>query len=209
MNRIELQGGVQFLYHFGYFKYVFKNIFLKFCFELHFSKKIAPPQYLSLQKVKKKSFVIKFSKKTMKKTISIGCDHAGIAFKTPIVAQLESLGWQVLDFGTNGTASVDYPDFAHPTAAAVESGAAQRGIVICGSGNGVAITANKHPSVRCALCWSPEIVQLARQHNDANMIAIPARFVTLETAFEMVETFLKTDFEGGRHQNRVKKIPCA
>ncbi len=145
----------------------------------------------------------------MKKTISIGCDHAGISFKTSIVAQLESLGWQVLDFGTDSATSVDYPDFAHPTAAAVATGAAQRGIVICGSGNGVAITANKHAAVRCALCWSPTVVELARQHNDANMLSIPARFVTLETAFEMVETFLKTDFEGGRHQNRVKKIPCA
>lgn len=144
----------------------------------------------------------------MKQTISIGCDHAGVVFKTAIKNFLEKKGFEVLDFGTNGAESVDYPDFAHPTAAAVETGKAALGIVICGSGNGVAITANHHAGVRCALCWLPELAALARQHNNANMLSIPARFVTLETAFEMVELFLETPFEGGRHQKRVEKINC-
>lgn len=142
------------------------------------------------------------------KTISIGCDHAGFDYKDPIIQYLKNKNIQVLDFGTNSLHSVDYPDFAHPTAEAVNSHKAQAGIVICGSGNGVAITANKYQNVRCALCWLPEIARLARQHNDANMISIPARFITLETAFQIVELFLNTDFEGGRHAGRVAKIQC-
>jgi ribose 5-phosphate isomerase B len=141
-------------------------------------------------------------------TIAIGCDHAGFPFKKPISDHLKSLGYEVLDFGTNGTPSVDYPDFAHPTADAVESGKAEHGILICGSGNGVAITANKHPSIRCGLAWNVAVASLVRQHNDANMIALPARFITLETALEIVNVFLETAFEGGRHATRVGKIPC-
>ena len=141
-------------------------------------------------------------------TIAIGCDHAGFPFKKPIIKYLREQGYDVLDFGTDSPASVDYPDFVHPTAEAVESGKAQVGVLICGSGNGVAITANKHQHIRCALCWQEDIASLARQHNDANMIAIPARFVDLEVAFKMVDIFLTTEFEGGRHADRVNKIAC-
>ena len=141
-------------------------------------------------------------------TISIGCDHAGFPIKNGIVEMLQNAGHTVLDFGTDSTQSVDYPDFAHRAAEAVEQGRAERGIVICGSGNGVAITANKHPRVRCALCWSEEIAALARQHNDANMISLPARFVPEATAQAMVKVFIETPFEGGRHAGRVAKIAC-
>ncbi len=141
-------------------------------------------------------------------TISIGCDHAGFDYKEPIIEYLKNNNIQIIDFGTHSTASVDYPDFAHPTAQAVQNHQADLGIVICGSGNGVAIAANKHQNVRCALCWSPEIATLARQHNDANVLAIPARFITLETALQIVAQFLNTDFEGGRHAGRVMKIAC-
>ena len=141
-------------------------------------------------------------------TIAIGCDHAGFPFKEPIKAYLTGLGYQILDFGTNNLASADYPDFAHPTAEAVENGRAERGILICGSGNGVAITANKHQSVRCGLCWNEEVASLIRLHNDANMVALPARFITLETALRIVDVFLTTKFEGGRHATRVGKIAC-
>ena len=142
-------------------------------------------------------------------TISIGCDHAGFPFKNPIIAHLKNLGYEVLDFGTQGTPSVDYPDFAHPTAEAVASGKAQCGFLICGSGNGVAITANKHQSIRCGLAWNEEVASLVRQHNDANILAVPARFITLETALRIVDVFLNTEFEGGRHATRVGKIACS
>ena len=142
-------------------------------------------------------------------TISIGCDHAGFPFKNPIIAHLKGLGYEVLDFGTQGTPSVDYPDFAHPTAEAVASGKAQFGFLICGSGNGVAITANKHQSIRCGLAWNEEVASLVRQHNDANILAVPARFITLETALRIVDVFLNTEFEGGRHATRVGKIACS
>ncbi len=141
-------------------------------------------------------------------TISLGSDHAGFVFKKAIHEYLESKSYTVLDFGTNGPEAVDYPDFAHPAANAVATGKAELGIVICGTGNGVAITTNKHPTIRCGLCWTEEIAAIVRQHNNANMIAIPARFVSLETAIAMVDVFLHTDFEGGRHLNRVNKIPC-
>jgi len=141
-------------------------------------------------------------------TIAIGNDHAGTDYKKAIQKHLESKGYTVLNFGTDTTESVDYPDFVHPTAQAVEQGRATFGIVICGSGNGVAITANKHQNIRAALCWTKEIAELARQHNDANILAIPARYTALEQAITMVETFLNTTFEGGRHQNRVEKIAC-
>jgi ribose 5-phosphate isomerase B len=138
--------------------------------------------------------------------IAIGCDHAGVVYKKAIQNYLNKSGYQVLDFGTNSTESVDYPDHAHQVAQAVESKSVQFGIVVCGSGNGVAITVNKHPNLRCALCWNVELAQLARAHNDANALAIPARFVSKSMAIKMVKAFLATDFEGGRHSNRVNKI---
>lgn len=140
--------------------------------------------------------------------IAVGSDHAGFSYKAPVIEHLRKQGYDVLDFGTDSPASADYPDFAHPTAEAVESGKAKMGVLICGSGNGVAITANKHQTIRCALCWLDEIASLARLHNDANMIAIPARFVEIDLALKMVDTFLTTTFEGGRHANRVNKIAC-
>ena len=142
-------------------------------------------------------------------TIAIGCDHAGFQYKEGIVAMLQAQGHMVLDFGTHSADSVDYPDFAHAVATAVESGQAEKGVLLCGSANGVAITANKHQQIRCAICWTEEIAALARQHNDANIIALPARFVSEILAQAMVRVFLSTDFEGGRHTRRVEKIACA
>jgi len=141
--------------------------------------------------------------------IAIGCDHAGFDYKEGIVAMLQSQGHMVQDFGAHSAASVDYPDFAHPVAEAVESGLADRGILICGSGNGVAITANKHQKIRCALCWNEEIASMARLHNDANVIALPERYVPEILAQAMVRIFLTTEFEGGRHNKRVDKIACS
>lgn len=141
--------------------------------------------------------------------ISIGNDHAGPEYKKAIVAYLENNGHQVINHGTDSESSVDYPDFGHPVATDIETGKVDLGIVICGSGNGIAMTANKHQGIRAALCWTKEIAALARQHNDANIISIPARFTSIPQAVEMVDTFLKTDFEGGRHQNRVNKISCS
>lgn len=140
--------------------------------------------------------------------ISIGNDHAGPDYKKAIVAMLQSKGHEVINYGTDTTDSVDYPDFGHAVAKDVSEGKADFGIVICGSGNGIAMTVNKHPKVRAALCWIKEIATLARQHNDANIISIPARYTSIPQAVEMVETFLTTEFEGGRHQNRVNKISC-
>ena len=140
--------------------------------------------------------------------IAIGADHAGYELKEFIKQHLLDNEHHVLDFGTHGTASVDYPDYAHPTANAVETAQAEMGILICGSANGVAITANKHAGIRAALCWLPEIAELARQHNNANIICIPARFVDTQMALDMVDVFLSTPFEGGRHANRVAKIDC-
>jgi ribose 5-phosphate isomerase B len=140
------------------------------------------------------------------KKIALGCDHAGFPYKEAITNYLTAKGYEVLDFGTNSPDSVDYPDFVHPVATSVVEGKCSFGIVMCGSGNGVAITANKHQGIRAALCWNREIAELARQHNNANIIAIPVRFVSIETAVEMLDTFLNTVFEGGRHQNRVEKI---
>ncbi len=142
----------------------------------------------------------------MKKIIAIGNDHAGLDYKNSIVQLLESKGYEVIDKGTNKGDSVDYPDFAHPVAQAVETEEAQLGIVMCGSGNGVAITANKHKGIRAALCWQVEIAKLARQHNNANVLALPIRFVTQEVALDMVAAFVDTAFEGGRHAKRVDKI---
>jgi ribose 5-phosphate isomerase B len=143
------------------------------------------------------------------KPIAMGADHAGVAFKQEVKEWLENKGYQVKDCGTYSTDSVDYPDFAHPTAASVEVGEAAFGILFCGSANGVAITANKHAGIRAGLCWLPEIAELTRLHNDANMICIPARFVSIESAIEMIDLFMNTAFEGGRHQGRVNKISCS
>lgn len=140
--------------------------------------------------------------------IAIGADHAGVDYKTVIITMLETKGFSVSDKGTHGPASVDYPDFAHPVANDVEEGHAGFGILICGSGNGVCMTANKHTGVRAALCWNEELASLARQHNNANVLCIPARFISLDLAESMVNTFMTTDFEGGRHENRVNKIFC-
>lgn len=139
------------------------------------------------------------------KKIAIACDHAGFDYKEIIKTYL-SEKYEVKDFGTFSKDSVDYPDFVHPSATSVENGENDFGILICGSGQGVAITANKHQDIRCALCWMPELAELARKHNNANMIALPARFIASELAIDIVEKFLTTDFEGGRHQNRVDKI---
>ncbi len=142
------------------------------------------------------------------KNIAIGGDHAGFEYKKDIIAALEKLGYQVKDFGPFSDASVDYPDFVHPVASAVESGAADLGILICGSGNGVAMTANKHQDIRAALCWNEELAALARQHNNANIICLPARFIDYPLAEKCAVTFLTTKFEGGRHGRRVDKISC-
>lgn len=138
--------------------------------------------------------------------ISIGCDHAGYIYKEKIKQYLESKQYEVIDRGTYSEDSVDYPDFAHQVAEDVNKDSSIRGILICGSGNGVNITANKHKNVRSALCWMPDIAELARLHNDANIIALPARFIAYELAEKLVDIFLTTQFEGGRHQNRVNKI---
>lgn len=140
--------------------------------------------------------------------IAIGSDHAGFEYKEMLKSMLADLAYVVQDLGTHSASSVDYPDFAHPVAEAVESSIAAFGILVCGSANGVAITANKHQQIRAAICWEVEIAALARQHNNANVICIPARFVSEELAKEMVKTFLNTAFEGGRHGDRVEKIAC-
>ncbi len=140
--------------------------------------------------------------------IAIGNDHAATAYKKAIVEKLEQEGISTTNFGTDTDDSVDYPDFIHPVAAAVEKKEVDLGIVLCGSGNGAAMTANKHQDIRCALCWNTELAALARQHNNANIISIPARFVDLETALQMVDVFVKTSFEGGRHERRIDKMKC-
>ncbi|MEO0505303.1 MAG: RpiB/LacA/LacB family sugar-phosphate isomerase [Bacteroidota bacterium] len=140
--------------------------------------------------------------------IAIGNDHAGTEYKLAIVGLLKSKGIEVVNYGTDGTDSVDYPDFVHPVASDVENGEVDMGIVVCGSGNGANMTTNKHQKVRSALCWNKEIVSLARGHNDANILSLPARFIALPQALEMVETFLSTPFDGGRHERRIEKIPC-
>ena len=140
--------------------------------------------------------------------ISIGNDHAGPEYKKAIVQYLESKGYEVTNYGTDSEASVDYPDFAHPVAKDITEGKADFGIVICGSGNGIAMTVNKHQKVRAGLCWTKEIAYLTRLHNDANVVSIPARYTSIPQAIEIVETFLNTAFEGGRHQTRVDKISC-
>ena len=140
--------------------------------------------------------------------IAFVCDHAGYILKAPVLAYLTDAGYEVVDFGTHSEASVDYPDFAHPVAYAVEGGDVDLGILCCGSGNGVAITANKHQGIRAALCWLPELATLAREHNNANILCMPGRYVTGDEAVEMVKAFLAASFEGGRHARRVGKMSC-
>jgi ribose 5-phosphate isomerase B len=142
------------------------------------------------------------------KPIAIGADHAGFEYKTAVVGHLNQLGFQVADFGTYSPNSVDYPDFAHPTAVSVENSEAAAGILICSSANGVAMTANKHKGIRAALCWQKDVAELARKHNDANILCLPARFISIQLTLDLVDTFLNTPFEGGRHQARVNKIIC-
>jgi ribose 5-phosphate isomerase B len=142
-------------------------------------------------------------------TISIGNDHAGPDYKNAIVAHLKSKGFSINNYGTDTFDSVDYPDFVHPVAKDVDEGKVDFGILICGSANGVAMTANKYQNVRAGICWMKEITELARQHNNANIICIPARYTSIPQAIKMVDTFLNTAFEGGRHQNRVAKIPLS
>jgi len=144
----------------------------------------------------------------LNKPIAIGCDHAGFDYKEDLISFLEGKGLTYKDFGTYSKDSVDYPDFAHAVALAVESKEYAFGILLCGSANGVAITANKHQHIRAAICWGEELAELARKHNDANIICIPARFVREGDAEKMVDLFINTAFEGGRHQNRVNKISC-
>ncbi|GAB3824892.1 ribose 5-phosphate isomerase B [Pontibacter rugosus] len=139
-------------------------------------------------------------------TIAIGGDHAGYTYKAMLKEVLAGLGHQIRDFGPDSEASVDYPDHVHPLAKAVVNKEVDFGILICGSGNGVAITANKYQEIRAALCWQVDLAELARQHNNANVLCIPARFVSEDVAKEMVRAFLQTEFEGGRHQTRVDKI---
>lgn len=142
------------------------------------------------------------------KKIAIGGDHAGFEYKKELIEFLTDLGYSLVDFGPDSEASVDYPDYVHPLATSVENGENDLGIAICGSGNGVCMTVNKHQGIRGALVWNTELAALARQHNNANVVCIPARFVDLATAKAMAKTFLETNFEGGRHQKRVDKISC-
>ncbi len=141
-----------------------------------------------------------------KMIIPIGCDHAAFEMKVALIEWLEGLGYKLIDFGTNSDDSVDYPDFIHPVAKYIEEKKARLGIILCGSGNGAAMTANKHKSIRAALCWNKELAEMARLHNDANILSIPARYISLETAKEIVNAYLNTDFEGGRHQRRLDKM---
>lgn len=144
----------------------------------------------------------------MSKKIAIGGDHAGYEYKKELIKSLQVEGYEVKDFGPFSDASVDYPDFVHPLCEAIESDQYDLGILICGSGNGVAMTANKHQGIRAALCWNEDLAELSRQHNDANVLAIPARFISYELANKLCGKFLSTSFEGGRHSSRVSKISC-
>ena len=141
--------------------------------------------------------------------ISIGNDHAGTQYKQAIIEHLEARGYSVKNHGTDSDSSVDYPDFIHPVADDISASRSELGIILCGSGNGAAMTANKHQKIRAALCWNTEMVLLAREHNDANVLSLPARFISMPQALDMVKSFLDTSFDGGRHERRVGKIPCA
>lgn len=144
----------------------------------------------------------------MKKLIGMAADHAGYELKEVLKPMLRDMGYEVKDFGTSSIESMDYPDVAHPLAYAVEKNEVVCGIAICGSGNGINMTVNKHQGIRAALCWTPELAVLAKQHNNANILSLPARFIPEETAKEIVKTYLASDFEGGRHQRRIDKIAC-
>ena len=143
----------------------------------------------------------------MSKVIPMACDHAGFELKEFLKSALTERGLEIKDFGTYTSDSVDYPDMIHPLAKEINAGNYEFGIIMCGSANGVSMVANKYPNVRCALCWQEEIAQLAKQHNNANIIALPARFISKEKALSIVDAYLNTEFEGGRHQKRVEKIP--
>ena len=142
-------------------------------------------------------------------TISIGNDHAGPEYKSAIVKHLEDKGFSITNYGTDTTDSADYPDFVHPVASDIDAGKVDFGILICGTANGVAMTANKYQKVRAGVCWNSEITYLTRQHNDANIICIPARFTSIPQAIKMVDVFINTEFEGGRHKRRIDKIPLS
>ena len=142
------------------------------------------------------------------KKIGIACDHAGYQMKEFLVGYLSTKGYDVIDFGTHSEESIDYPDFGHALAEAIENGDLTQGIALCGSGEGLAMTLNKHAKIRAGLCWNSDVAALIRQHNDANVIVLPARFIDNDTAITLVNTFLATDFEGGRHVRRVEKIAC-
>lgn len=143
----------------------------------------------------------------MNKKIAIGCDHAGFQLKKVLISHLSEQGWELVDFGCPSEESIDYPDYAHPVAEYVENNNSL-GVLICGSGNGISMSANKHQGVRSAICWTKEIAALARQHNNANILSLPARFITIEEGLKISNTFFSTDFEGGRHERRVNKISC-
>ena len=151
-----------------------------------------------------KNFIIPKDKK-----IALCSDHAGYEMKQVIIGHLHQEGFGTDDFGTHSSESCDYPDFAHPCAKAVEAGDDALGIAMCGTGNGIGMTLNKHQGIRAALCWNTELARLARQHNNANVLVMPARFIDIDTARAIVDTFLTTEFEGGRHQRRIDKIPLA
>ncbi len=144
----------------------------------------------------------------MNKKIAIGCDHAGYQLKKVLISHLREQGWELVDFGCPSEESIDYPDYAHPVAEYVENNNSL-GVLICGSGNGISMSANKHQGVRSAICWTKEIAALARQHNNANILSLPARFITIEEGLKISNTFFSTDFEGGRHERRVNKISCS
>jgi len=144
----------------------------------------------------------------MNKKIGIACDHAAYDLKEFLVGYLSTKGFEVEDFGCHSEESVDYPDFAHPLAEAIESGSLERGIGLCGSGEGISMTLNKHQGIRAGLCWNTDVAALIRQHNDANVVVLPARFISNDEAMAIVSTFLSSEFEGGRHQRRVEKIAC-
>ncbi len=142
------------------------------------------------------------------KKIAFASDHAAFELKEAIIDYVRSLGYEVADFGTRSAESCDYADFGHPAAEAVEKGECDFGIAMCGSGNGMQITLNKHQGIRAALCWLPELAALARQHNDANFLVLPGRFITLDEGKRIVDAYLEAEFEGGRHARRIEKIPC-
>lgn len=144
----------------------------------------------------------------MRKIIPVGADHAGFQLKNKVVEYLKEKGFEVKDFGCFSEESIDYPDFGHPVAEMVEQNSGMFGIVMCGSGNGINMTVNKHQGIRGALCWNEEIARLAREHNNANILTLPARYISEKEAFKMIDTFLETPFEGGRHEKRVNKIAC-